>query len=394
MLADLLGRVRRARSTKHESKGRWRLWPCLLVALVVPAAFASVASADDTHEFKNENKITIPGTVTNGIQKANPYPSIISIDGYTAATINKVTVTFQNLTHTWPDDIDAVLVHNGKSVLLMSDTGGSGDINVDLTFDDAAPTNLPDGPQISKGTFKPTNFDAPPNPPSETLDSFPGTGLTAPFGGVKLDTFTGTDPNGQWQLFLVDDYGQVDSGSMDGGFSLKITTPTDENPHGSKGSPAGKQNFRSGACANLQRGTSHRDRLRGTKYGDRLRGGRGNDVLKGGRGRDCLFGGPGRDRLSGGSGKDRLFGNSGSDRLSGNSGNDRLSGGSGNDRLSGGSGKDRLKGGSGRNRYSGGSGGDSINSKNGRKETVRCGSGRDKVRADGSDRLIGCEVVL
>jgi Ca2+-binding RTX toxin-like protein len=388
MLADLRGRVRRARSTKHESKGRWRFWPCLVVALVVPAAFASVAQAD-TNNFSNPNPITIPGTVASGNQKANPYPSIINVQNYTAgATITKVEVTFQNLFHTWPDDVDVLLVgpDNQKSVLLMSDAGGSADINVDLTFDDTATNSLPDQTQISSGTYKPTNFEA-------AADSFPDTGLTAPFG-ANLAVFNGANPNGNWKLYAVDDVGSVDSGKMSDGFSLKITTPTNENPQGTATTGAGKQNFLPGACANLQRGTSHRDRLRGTRFGDRLRGGRGNDVLRGGRGRDCLFGGSGKDQLFGGSGRDRLFGNSGNDKLFGNSGSDRLSGGSGRDRLSGGSGRDRLKGGSGRNRYSGGSGNDSINSKNGRKETVRCGSGQDKVRADGSDRLIGCEVVL
>src|SRR5437763_632595 len=38
-------------------------------------------------------------------------------------------------------------------------------------------------------------------------------------------------------------------------------------------------------------------------------------------------------------------------------------------------------------------GNDRISSANGVAETVRCGSGRDMVRADRSDRLIGCERV-
>jgi Ca2+-binding RTX toxin-like protein len=389
MLADLRGRVRRARSTKHESKGRWRLWPCLLVALLVPAALASVARAGTT-TVSNPNPIAIPGTGTQGV--ANPYPSIIRLSGF-SGQISDLEVRFENLTHTFPDDIDALLVGpGGQRVLLMSDTGGSADVNVDLRFDDQAANSLPDSTQILSGTYRPTNIGA--------GDTFPSPALGPPFSD-NLAVFNGTTSvNGDWLLYVFDDAG-ADVGSMAGGWALEITTPVTGQGQAQTG--AGQQTFNPGACSNAQRGTGGNDVLNGTRFGDRLSGRGGNDILRGRRGRDCLSGGSGRDRLSGGSGndrlsggsgRDRLSGDSGNDRLSGNSGNDRLSGGSGRDRLSGGSGKDRLKGGSGRNRYSGGSGRDSINSKNGRKETVRCGSGRDKVRADGFDRLIGCEVVL
>jgi Ca2+-binding RTX toxin-like protein len=110
-----------------------------------------------------------------------------------------------------------------------------------------------------------------------------------------------------------------------------------------------------GACANLRTGTAGRDTLTGAAFGDRLRGLAGNDVLAGLAGDDCLSGGAGNDRLRGGAG------------------NDRLSGGAGNDRLRGGAGNDR------------------INARDGRRETVRCGGGKDRVSADRSDRTIGCE---
>ncbi len=177
---------------------------------------------------------------------------------------------------------------------------------------------------------------------------------------------------------------------------------------------------RPGACANERFGSNASETMNGTSAGDRLLGLGGNDRLNGLQGEDCLFGGTGRDRLSGadgadrlrgdsgndvlggssgrdqvsgGSGNDRLAGDSGGDRLWGRAGRDRLSGGSGNDRLDGGSGNDRLNGGSGRNRLSGGSGNDRVSSANGRRESVNCGSGRDFVRADRSDRLRGCERV-
>lgn len=50
--------------------------------------------------------------------------------------------------------------------------------------------------------------------------------------------------------------------------------------------------------ADVLRGTARADRVTGGKGNDRLFGLRGNDVLVGGKGRDILHGGPGNDRLS------------------------------------------------------------------------------------------------
>jgi Ca2+-binding RTX toxin-like protein len=175
-----------------------------------------------------------------------------------------------------------------------------------------------------------------------------------------------------------------------------------------------------GACANDQNGTAANDTLTGTAFGDNLFGFSGNDVLNGLEGNDCLTGGPGNDRLNGGvgddtlegnagndtaaggagrdkvnggSGRDRISGSAGNDALNGLSGNDSISGGAGNDRLSGSTGNDKLSGGSGVNRYSGGPGNDTISARNGRKETIDCGSGRDKATVDRLDRVKSCERV-
>ncbi len=72
-----------------------------------------------------------------------------------------------------------------------------------------------------------------------------------------------------------------------------------------------------------------------------------------------------------------------------------LSGGAGNDNLQGGAGNDNMNGGQGKNRFVGGSGNDIINAVNGRKETIDCGKGRDRVRADRTDRIRrGCERII
>jgi Ca2+-binding RTX toxin-like protein len=125
-------------------------------------------------------------------------------------------------------------------------------------------------------------------------------------------------------------------------------------------------------------------------------GGVGNDSIAGGAGEDTIDGDGGNDRISGQAGDDRLRGNSGNDRISGGTGGDILSGASGNDDLSGSSGDDRLlgstgndtiSGGSGKDDVEGGAGGDTIRARDGEKDRIGCGSGRDSVTADRIDTV-------
>jgi len=96
-------------------------------------------------------------------------------------------------------------------------------------------------------------------------------------------------------------------------------------------------------------GTQRGDSLRGTKYADLLRG----------------LGGP-----------DKLYGLGGADRLVGGAGADLLVGGAGRDLLEGGGGNDRIL------------------ARDGARDVVRCGLGRDVVEVDRLDRIArDCEVV-
>ncbi|MGH9903539.1 MAG: proprotein convertase P-domain-containing protein, partial [Pyrinomonadaceae bacterium] len=129
-------------------------------------------------------------------------------------TVNKVTVTLTGIEHTFPSDIDVLLVGpQGQKMILMSDAGGGTDINnVTLTFDDAAAAALP--ATLVSGTFRPTNVG--------TGDTFPAPAPAAPYGSA-LSVFSGTNPNGTWSLYALDDAG-VDDGTIAGGWSLTITT--------------------------------------------------------------------------------------------------------------------------------------------------------------------------
>ena len=80
--------------------------------------------------------------------------------------------------------------------------------------------------------------------------------------------------------------------------------------------------------------------------------------------------------------------------LTGRAGADVLRGTSGPDVIAGRGGNDRLYGGKGRDRLDGGAGNDSIFARDGARDVIRCGSGRDRVSADRSDSIArDCESV-
>ena len=161
--------------------------------------------------FARSTAFTIPDSGS-----ASLYPSTITVAGM-LGTVSKVVVQVSGVNHTWPDDIDCLLVGpGGQSVLLFSDVGGGADlVNVNLTFDQAASASLPDNAQIVSGTFKPTNFGT-------GADTFPAPAPAAPYGSA-LSVLTGSAPNGTWSLYVVDGFAG-DAGSVTGGWSLTLTT--------------------------------------------------------------------------------------------------------------------------------------------------------------------------
>jgi Ca2+-binding RTX toxin-like protein len=80
-------------------------------------------------------------------------------------------------------------------------------------------------------------------------------------------------------------------------------------------------------------------------------------------------------------------GSAGSDVIEGLAGVDRISALAGNDRVSGLTGKDRIDGGPGRDKLYGDRGNDSIRARDGERDRIKCGSGRDTVVADALDRV-------
>jgi uncharacterized repeat protein (TIGR01451 family) len=118
--------------------------------------------------------------------------------------------------------LDLLLVGpTGRKLVLMSDAGGGYALtNVTVMLDDAAVAALPDAARIAGGSYRPANYEA--------GDLFPA---PAPAGALEaaLAGFNGTDPNGTWSLFVLDD-ASGDAGRISGGWSLSLTAITAVNP--------------------------------------------------------------------------------------------------------------------------------------------------------------------
>ncbi len=97
------------------------------------------------------------------------------------------------------------------------------------------------------------------------------------------------------------------------------------------------------------------------------------------------LGGRGDDELSGAAQDDRLAGFGGEDGIWGLEGDDGLSGGAGGDELYGGPGQDVLYG---------GAGDDFLEAKDGGRDYVDCGTGRDAASVDPEDLVSrDCETI-
>jgi subtilisin-like proprotein convertase family protein len=168
------------------------------------------------------NYASAGGAVTiNDNSTASQYPSSIIVPPVIGG-IGRIEVQLTDLSHTFPGDLDILLVSpKGTSVLLMSDAGRGGGLDkVDILFQDGG-TAMPDNGQIVSGIYRPTNYDA-----GDGIDVLPAPAPAGPFGpdkdGGALANFIGEDPEGSWSLFIFDDT-SADGGSLVG-WSLLIET--------------------------------------------------------------------------------------------------------------------------------------------------------------------------
>jgi subtilisin-like proprotein convertase family protein len=194
-----------------------------VAAETLPASSTQVMCAvgptDSTATFTNSSAITI-----NDASAATPYPSNIVVSGYSVnARVIKVTARLMQLNHTFPDDVDVLLVSpTGVKLILMSDVGSTNDwAGHSYTFDSTAASIMADTTLSPSGTYRPTNYVA--------NDPFVAPAPAAPYlnpepaGVASLAAFNGLNPNGTWRLYVVDDAG-ADTGNVAGGWSLTFTT--------------------------------------------------------------------------------------------------------------------------------------------------------------------------
>jgi hypothetical protein len=170
------------------------------------------------------------------VPETNPYPSTITVTNG-PAQIGSMRVTFYDLWHVFPDNIDVLLVGpGGQSFVVMGDAGGPVSIDpttpVTLTFQDVQPQVLPDSTMLMTGKFEPTTWESPvtdfaaPAPPGPYNE--PGSAV----GGSGTQTLTGTfgltNANGVWSLYARDDAGFLVAitGEIAGGWGLEFLSPT------------------------------------------------------------------------------------------------------------------------------------------------------------------------
>jgi hypothetical protein len=158
--------------------------------------------------FSNSSAITI---VDGG--SSNPFPSQINVTGM-GNSVSSLSVNLTGYSEQFGVDVDVLLVGpQGQKILLMSDVSGNYS-NVNLTFADGSPVM---GFNSPSGTYRPTNNDN-----SEDFTTYGGP--AGPYGSALSD-FTGTNPNGAWSLYILDDINDGGiNGTFSGGWSLDITT--------------------------------------------------------------------------------------------------------------------------------------------------------------------------
>src|SRR5206468_7522551 len=141
---------------------------------------------------------------------------VISVQGIVGA-VSDVTVTLDGFSHTFPDDVDVLLVSpdNSKKVVLMTKAGGgTAASNLRLNFSDSAPNPIPDETALVSDTYKPHDYG--------TSVTLPPPAPARPYSATLHD-FAGLSPNGDWKLYVFDDTFS-EAGVINNGWILVLKT--------------------------------------------------------------------------------------------------------------------------------------------------------------------------
>jgi len=154
--------------------------------------------------------------------------STIAVSGLAGQVVDDVDVTLSGFTHAYPGDVRVLLIGpRGQTTLLLHENGGDADASsLTLTFDDAAAQPPPtDGSALTSGVYKPSNQ-------SEgggcghvsATSSLPAPAPAGPYGSA-LGGFSAGNPNGDWKLYVVDDF-QPEPGVSPAGASTSPPSTT------------------------------------------------------------------------------------------------------------------------------------------------------------------------
>jgi subtilisin-like proprotein convertase family protein len=215
-------------TTKTNNYFRAMLTTLAMLAAMLVTSGAALAA---TTTFSNSSPMQIADSFFPDPGLADAYPSQINVQNLSGNTTD-VNLKLNGYAHSFPDDVGVLLVGpQGQKALLMSDAGGGDQANsladVNLTLDDEATISLPDSlprlESMTSGTYKPTQGTVTPiGGDRQVPANFPTPAPAGPYA-KNLSAFDGTNPNGTWSLFVIDDT-QVDEGQFAGGWSLDITT--------------------------------------------------------------------------------------------------------------------------------------------------------------------------
>lgn len=188
------------------------------------------------NQFCNNGGVAFPD-----LGQADVYPVNINVSGL-VGTISKVTTQVNGLTAGRPNNLDLLLVGStNQAFQFMSDVGDGATAvsNINLSLDDAAASALPNGTALSGGTFRPADYngvgETDPYPaPAPASFNRPASAGTATFASV----YNGTNPNGTWSVYGVDDIVGGTTASINGlcvtfllnKFNTTTTLATSQNP--------------------------------------------------------------------------------------------------------------------------------------------------------------------
>lgn len=159
---------------------------------------AAISIEDRNFNLANSSAVSVPATGS-----ATPWPSKVKVSNVQGTILDldlEIVVSHPHL-----HGIDVLLIGpRGQQSVILSDVGHDDPnttrpMTFDFTLDDEADAFLPaTGSPLASGDYRPTNHG--------TGDPF--TGLpTATTAGSALSVFDGTDPNGDWSLYVMGDGG-------------------------------------------------------------------------------------------------------------------------------------------------------------------------------------------